>query len=96
MSEPVDVIEDDEQAIYECTTWELTSPRGDGTAKIGSANLMICNHIVIKALHEVQDSQALQNAKIVFETILIKLEAERYIRRPPQEKRKGFKVINND
>lgn len=43
-----------------------------------------------------KDPQPLQNAKIVFETILTQLEAERHIRRPPQEKRKGFKVVKND
>lgn len=96
ISEPVDVVENDEQAIYECNTWELVSPRTDGLTKIGSANLMICNHMVIKALHDMKDPQPLQNAKIVFETILTQLEAERHIRRPPQEKRKGFKVVKND
>jgi hypothetical protein len=96
LSEPVDVIENDEQAIYECSTWELVAPRENGLTKIGSANLMICNHMVIKALHDAKDPQPLQNAKIVFETILTHLEAERYIRRPPHEKRKGFKVITND
>lgn len=96
LSEPVDVVENDEQAIYECTTWEVSSSRSDGTTKIGSANLMMCNHIVIKALHDIKDPQPVQNAKMVFEKILIKLEAERHIRRPPQEKRKGFKLVKND
>jgi hypothetical protein len=52
--------------------------------------------MVIKALHDVRDVEPLQNAKIVFNTILTKLEAERVIRRPPKETRKGFKIIKND
>ena len=96
ISEPVDVIENDGQAIYECFTWELVSPREDGLSKIGSANITTAQHMVIKALHDVRVVEPLQNARIVLNTILTKLEAERVIRRPPKETRKGFKIIKND
>lgn len=92
VAQPIDVIENNELSVYECSTWELSSPREDNTSKIGSANFIMAHNYVIQTLHQANDKTPVLTARIVFQTILTLLEARRVIRQPPQEKRKGFKV----
>ena len=96
LAEPIDVIENDERSIYECSEWELVTTRPDGTTKIGSANLIVAHNAVIQALHKADDKSAVITARVVFQTVLALLESHRVIRQPPHKKRKGFKVIHND
>lgn len=93
---PVDVVEDDGTAVYECLVWELISPREDGTICIGSANLMLANNVVIKFVHELKDRTPFETGQLIFKSVLTTLEADKLIRQSPLLKRKGFKVITND
>lgn len=95
-SEPIDVIEDDGSAVYQCQSWELCSPRKDNSLNIGSANFMIANDAVIKYVHDLKDVSPYQTGQILFKSVLTLLEANKQIRQSPIMKRKGFKVITND
>lgn len=96
VAQPIDVIENNELSVYECSTWELSSPREDNTSKIGSANFIMAHNCVIQALYQAKDNNPVLTARTMFQTILTLLEAKRIIRKSPQEKRKEFKVIHND
>lgn len=95
-SEPVDVIETDGQAVYECQKWQLVHPRDDGSVKIGAANLILANNLVLKVIHTDKAKEAYSMTNVVFQSVLALLEAKKLIRQSPNEIRKGFKVITND
>jgi hypothetical protein len=95
-SDPVDVIETDGQAVYECQKWQLVSPRDDGSVKIGAANLILANNLVLKVIHTDKAKEAYSMTNVVFQSVLALLEAKKLIRQSPNEIRKGFKVITND
>ena len=94
--EPIDVIEDDESAIYENSIWSLYSPREDGTIKIGSANYILAINLIIIELSNQNNKNAVQEAKELFKIVLQNLERKQLIKKSPEENRKGFKVITND
>lgn len=91
---PIDVIDEDNNSVWEHDLWELTEKRlgGEfaGTTSIGSGNIIVAMNLVRQKLiiKKVTDDNM-----YIYKNILDKLAKENLIRKNPEQIRKTFKVV---
>ena len=102
-SMPIDVLDDEECAIWEQPNYELTHPRleGDfeGSREIGAANIITAFNLLHQKMliaelsKEDGFSECIEEAMTVFKDAMDGLEKENIIRKRPEIQRETFKII---
>jgi hypothetical protein len=93
---PIDLVDDEKNAIYLEGIFELTQPRTSGeyigSREIGSANIMTAYNLVhMKKMHDTAyDSVPVLD---LYKEVLNSLAQDKLIRKKPEKVRETFKVV---
>ena len=102
-SMPIDVLDDEECAIWEQPNYELTKPRDEGdfegSREIGAANIVTAFNLLHQKMliaelsKEDGFSECIEEAMDVFKNAMDELESSNLIRKRPEIKRENFKIV---